>query len=330
MSMIYDNSDARRFRPRYDFEDTAHLLPQDTPIPLYIRCYRCLACCCSSRRRLAVVILLIAGISLTVLNIDSIQQQSPHTARIQSYGYVHEPKHAWVDRAIHNRQVPHEYLPLPTDSESIPLWYATHVLVDFECPSLKRVVGSASDPSKWWVCNIGHLASIQDCVIYTTGPPNGLLVETKLQLLLPECSIHVLDPTRLSTSPPNSTIHVHTLGLSASTKLVSQNDDQNHVLEVKTLPDVMKTLGHDHIDVLILSCPKGCEWSIYEQLVQVNIHQLIVQVHGMQHISFFTKLREAGFVLFHKAPTDWKGLMGQAHVLSFLKLKPQFFKLEKR
>jgi hypothetical protein len=152
------------------------------------------------------------------------------------------------------------------------------------------------------------------------------MVETKLQAMLPDCQIHVLDPSGLSTTSTNSnsTIQVHNYGLAAITKEVTT--EEGKVVVSKTLPDVMALLGHNHIDLLVLNCA-GCEWAIYEQLLAIDLHQLVVQVHGMQHASFFTSMTKAGFVLFYQAPTTWKQVTGRAHVLSFLKLKPEFFEL---
>ena len=330
--MMYDNSEYHRFRPRYNFEDTAHLLPQDTPVPCYVRCYRCLACCCASRRRIGVLFLACAGCYLIVSNIDAIfnhiERQSTRKSYIQSSGYIEQPTYKWIEQARHFQQVPHVYTPLPEDDHASAMsrWYDAHVLLDIECPNLERVVGSASDPTKWWLCHVRHLNRLKHCIIYTSGPPNGLMVETKLQAMLPDCQIHVLDPSGLSTTSTNSnsTIQVHNYGLAAITKEVTT--EEGKFVVSKTLPDVMALLGHNHIDLLVLNCA-GCEWAIYEQLLAIDLHQLVVQVHGMQHASFFTSMTKAGFVLFYQAPTTWKQVTGRAHVLSFLKLKPEFFEL---
>jgi Methyltransferase domain len=338
--MLYDNSDSNRFRPRYNFEDTVHLLPQDTPIPFHVRCHSCLSYFCASRRRLAILIGMLIVFYLIVTNMDELftqmERQSTRVAHRQSFGYFQEPNFQWIERAKHFQEVSHDYHPPPKNDQSIPLWYETHVMVDFDCPTLERVVGSASDPSKWWFCHLQHLHRLDHpCVIYTSGPPNGLLLEQKLQILLPSCDIHVLDPSGLSltTLTNHSSIHVHPVGLAITNKqgtssTTTPDTEDGHVMQFQSLPSIMTELGHDHIDLLVLNCA-GCEWVIFPHLIQVDLHQLIIQVHGMQQDSFFTKLTQAGFVLFHKAPTMWMQSMGRAQVLSFLKFKKEFFHLGK-
>eukprot|EP00542_Grammatophora_oceanica_P010733 CAMPEP_0194043556 /NCGR_PEP_ID=MMETSP0009_2-20130614/15158_1 /TAXON_ID=210454 /ORGANISM="Grammatophora oceanica, Strain CCMP 410" /LENGTH=314 /DNA_ID=CAMNT_0038687799 /DNA_START=41 /DNA_END=981 /DNA_ORIENTATION=+ len=312
--MMY-NQETYRFRPRYELVETDN---SGSP-----RRHRWLRFLRTNRRFFAVGV---AGLFSLVLALEDLnilgglrkEETIYELSFRQSHGYVVETKAEWLARQsrwqdMHNTNVgesqqnnvarpPYSELRLPTSAKNLPNWYEESILIDFDCPNSRHILGSASssDP-KWRVCNPEMLAQIPDCIIYYSGPPNGLLWERNFLRAFPSstCQIHVLDPTELSIAPPtettdgdiSSSVIVQPWGLGART---SDNVEVGEsIVSLKTLEDTMKELDHDHVDLLLLNCA-GCEWAVYDQIASANgnagapvVDQFLVQANGMKDKGFF-------------------------------------------
>jgi len=84
-------------------------------------------------------------------------------------------------------------------------------------------------------------------------------------------------------------------------------------VNVRTLPTVMRELGHDHIDLLKMDI-EGAEYAVIEDLIRerVDVRQLLVEFHHLHPeiggMSFqrtkeaIHRLNRAGFRIFHVTP----------------------------
>lgn len=314
-----------KFRSRYSENDTSHLLPENQPaVPkscwwTWIRFFFWTAC--SSRIRaftsiLVFLVLVVAGQNVSTI-LTFIDNQSQKQAHRQSHGYVDVPKWKWRSQQLHYKSIHakprNTELPPP---DRVVEWYDTNLQVDFSCPN-EHLVGDV-----WWLCNPRHLNKIPSCTIYSSGPPMGLAIEHELATLVPSCDIHVFDPLNgaknNNSSGPGQTIHVHPWGFADRAQLVT-NSANNVTMQLKTLQETRKELGHGHVDLLILHCG-GCEWT----LDYGDIQQVLVRVNGMQNTNWFDDHWKQ-YALFHKQPVMVGGVMGRGQILSYLKLRSTFF-----
>jgi len=245
-----------------------------------------------------------------------LDNQSATQAHRQSFAYVDVPKWKWQSQKDYYKRThsnPRAQA-LPSTPAETAAWYQTNLQVDFVCPD-EHLVGDS-----WWICNYQHLNKERGCIIYSSGPPMGMLTEKALSKLVPSCEIHVFDPSNTTTqlNPENSTIAVHPWGFGDETKSVLNS--KNTTFDIKTIGDTMKDLGHRHVDLLHLQCA-GCEWT----LDFANVHQILVIANGMRSVEWFDAWSKNEYVLFHKQPVEVAGVLGQGQALSYLKLRPGFF-----
>jgi Methyltransferase domain len=156
----------------------------------------------------------------------------------------------------------------------------------------------------------------------------------------PNCQIHIFDPDDFSDVLASSSLQnvtFHTWGLKAG-----YNTNPNQVkagsfdptkrkfsrsVVFRTLADTMKALGHEgrRIDVFKIDC-EGCEWGSYKDLLQQDLRQIVVEVHGVSKVTnqFFRDFQREGYVIFHKEPNiQWAS--GNCVEFSFFKLSKEFF-----
>eukprot|EP00540_Astrosyne_radiata_P023186 CAMPEP_0116864376 /NCGR_PEP_ID=MMETSP0418-20121206/24785_1 /TAXON_ID=1158023 /ORGANISM="Astrosyne radiata, Strain 13vi08-1A" /LENGTH=150 /DNA_ID=CAMNT_0004499585 /DNA_START=114 /DNA_END=566 /DNA_ORIENTATION=- len=101
--------------------------------------------------------------------------------------------------------------------------------------------------------------------------------------------------------------------------------------EFKTLLQTVEALGHEgrKVDVFKIDC-EGCEWLIYKELLEVDLRQILIEVHDFVPnviTDFFQSLHDAGYVMFHKEPNIQFG-GGRCVEFSFLKLAKSFFETD--
>ena len=247
--------------------------------------------------------------------LNFIDNQSQTQAHRQSYGYVDIPKWKWKSQKQQYKSVHAKprSTALPSPGQ-VAEWYNANLEVDFTCPD-EHLVGDA-----WWLCNPRHLNKIHGCTIYSSGPPRGLELETALADLVPSCDIHVFDPSNMTKPIHDDTtrIHVHPWGFADRTQTLSSGVN-NETLELKTIHDTKKELGHRRVDALLLHCG-GCEWT----LDYSDIPQVLVRVNGVQKVDWFDK-QWRQYALFHKQPITVGGVEGLGQSLSYLKLRRAFF-----
>lgn len=246
-----------------------------------------------------------------------IDNQSASQAHRQSFGYVDVPKWKWQSQKEYYKRshAKSRTQVSPSTPQETAAWYEENLAIDFVCPD-EHLVGDS-----WWICNYQHLNKQRGCVVYTSGPPMGLLAEKALAKLVPSCEIHVFDPSNsMKTPTENSTITVHPWGFGGETKSIM--NAKNSTFDIKTIADTMQMVGHKHVDLLLLNCA-GCEW----RLNYDSVHQILVITHGMKKADWFDSWSKEEYVLFHKQPVEEAGVLGQGQALSYLKLRSGFFPL---
>jgi len=206
-----------------------------------------------------------------------------------------------------------------------------------------RLDGVGDGPK--WTCDPWRLRQWPDCLIYSIGSngeygwENGMLREA------PNCEIHVFDPTDYADkAPKNANVHFHQWGLGSSYDSEYQvKNSAKQLLEnvpLKTFQETLAILGHENrrIDIFKIDC-EGCEWASYKDWVKHDIHQVLVEAHGipdpkkanewhhkpMGPSGMFVALRDEGFALYSKEYNP----LGQyicCVELSYIKLRPSFWK----
>lgn len=168
--------------------------------------------------------------------------------------------------------------------------------------------------------NIANNIDKAGCIVYSVGSNGDFGFELELSTILPDaCEIHVFDFTDYSDLvPPGRNIHFHPWGLKPSytekrkrtsitswTLFLTFGQARPNAGEFKTFEETKKALGHEGlpIDIFKIDC-EGCEWSTYKDWIDADIRQLLVEVHHVPQIAndFFTDLRKAGYVTYHKEP----------------------------
>lgn len=220
---------------------------------------------------------------------------------------------------------------------------------DFACEHEERI-GSPGDGGKW-LCNPGRVRELYDrrsnpgrvrelhdrrspptdkCVVYSIGSDNIFDFEESMHERLPSCEIHTFDHTVPHPTPP-SFVTFHRLGLG--------------VVDAGTfvsLPSIMARLNHTFIEILKIDV-EGAEYEALMPLLETTglafARQILIELHhggpGLAspdpsshktsppdpstHHKFFTAMRNAGWVIFHKEPnTQYAG--GTCIEYGFVKL----------
>jgi FkbM family methyltransferase len=92
-----------------------------------------------------------------------------------------------------------------------------------------------------------------------------------------------------------------------SASMVSRQSESMVRVNVKTISDIMKDLGHTSIDLLKMDI-EGAEYDVIENIIEqnINVKQLLVEFHHRQKsigkqktIAILKKLNKAGYKVFH-------------------------------
>lgn len=142
-----------------------------------------------------------------------------------------------------------------------------YFLPHIECPSKKRV-GKCQDGSKW-LCGVSRLAAQgPKCVVYSFGSSGDSCFENDTAHLMPQCEIHIFDPTSHELKDKRWTYHSWGIGGRDKTETRyynwrTQQPGYCSGCAMKTLTETMRELKHDYIDVLKVDVD-GAEWRSFE------------------------------------------------------------------
>mmetsp|Transcript_10601 Transcript_10601/g.17553 ORF Transcript_10601/g.17553 Transcript_10601/m.17553 type:complete len:369 (-) Transcript_10601:136-1242(-) len=242
------------------------------------------------------------------------------------------------------------------------LFYGSSYDPNFSCRSEVRVGsgGSGGDGPKF-VCDpfrIPRAVTLnwrmlegsdidKRCLVYSIGCGGNFRFEAGLQELLGttnRCEIHVFDGTDYSARVPKQMdIHFHNWGLRRDRGPNTNDDytpDENLAfplsqslssIKYMSLSQTMKILGHTDrvLDILKIDC-EGCEWKTFLDWLgeTIKARQVLIEVHRSPAPfarNFFNKMKEEGYVIFHKEPNLPGCPRGDCIEYGFLKLHPDFF-----
>jgi len=142
-----------------------------------------------------------------------------------------------------------------------------YFLPHIQCPSKSRV-GKCNDGSKW-LCGISQLAAQgPKCVVYSFGSSGDSCFESHAAQLLPQCEIHIFDPTSRALKDKRWTYHSWGIGGrdKKDTRFYNWRTQKAAYCSgcaMKTLSETMRELKHDYVDVLKVDVD-GAEWRAFE------------------------------------------------------------------
>ena len=200
-------------------------------------------------------------------------------------------------------------------------WYQKNFDPTFSCQH-ERKLGGLSDGAKW-VCD-PHRISRKSCLVYSIGSWNNFDFEKAvLRTISKSCEIHTFDPSvgKHPSRRPKS-VKFHPWGIGPHTKTSRKNG-----WTMKSVSQIIKLLGHQKrtIDIFKMDC-EFCEWASYKDWSKIpNIKQIQVELHWVRSAKdLFTRLRNQGFVIFHKEPNILKE-PGHYVEYSLIRLNKKFF-----
>ena len=180
-----------------------------------------------------------------------------------------------------------------------------------------------------WVCN-PQIIEENRCLVYSFGSLGEYDFENTISSRK-HCEIHVFDPFNVGSPPKDQRITVHKVGIAEVSKDIHQRlrngSLSNDVVIMKSLPDIVRMLGHEgrNIDILKIDV-EGCEYgvldnaSMWQELknLKVSFDQVLAEIHiaGVNRESFFWRggvqysgtdvdrlfraLTMEGYAMFHK------------------------------
>ncbi|KAI2489284.1 methyltransferase domain-containing protein [Fragilaria crotonensis] len=247
----------------------------------------------------------------------------------ESLGFFDDiPAHAWQRmKAITSASQPYQNR-LNGSNDTATRYYAANWDPNFSC-QFEISIGQVNTDAHKWVCDPHRIAKKRECLVYSIGSNGNFAFELDLQRQLPNCEIHVFDPTDYSQQMEQSGLdrsNYHSWGLKSSYGKPMTVKKGLEGLEFVSLPDTMERLGHTGrtIEIFKIDC-EGCEWSTHKDILNQNIRQILVEVHAWNSISdkFFEDLHDAGYAIFHKEPNLLTG--GNCIEFAFLRLAKDFF-----
>lgn len=177
----------------------------------------------------------------------------------------------------------------------------------------------------WPVCHSNARRADKKCVVYSFGLGGDMEYE-QFRAVRSGCEVHGFDPTTelkgihegLVTSGRYQNVTFHFLGATGErphehniqrmgkasdfgSKTVRHTYGAVDPAVLKSLPEIMKSLGHDHIDILKFDC-EGCEWGVFMDLspefLKDKVDDVLVETHFCEETMVPTK--EAYQTLFKK------------------------------
>ena len=196
----------------------------------------------------------------------------------------------------------------------------------YNCMNRVRV-GRIGDGGKW-VCDPQVLGRLwRPCIVYTFGSNGEISFEEDLlSITSHRCEIHIFDPTIFwpnnhyfngdsasdlkDENVRNSlrNVHFHPLGLGTAKEEIREFGP------VDALPNIMKNLGHTHLDILKIDI-EGKEFDTFFDSIflqdDLPYDQILVKLHAggvpaSRIINFFETLEKFGYKIFMKEPVMYR------------------------
>lgn len=230
------------------------------------------------------------------------------------------------------------------------MWYFNDLEPTFTCPHVERVSGYAGNKGDGpkWVCDPHRLvkpnhpdAKQRECLIYSIGSAGKYRFEVGIQNMHDNaCEIHVFDPGHYERKNfgENRNIYYHAWGIKSSYEddieaNIPESDKEGAVF--LTIQETIEKLGHQgrYFDIFKMDC-ESCEWSTIKDWIDLDIGQILLEVHGvpsptagnkwynkpMVVSEYFNQIFDRNFALFSK---EWNN--NNCVELSFIKLHSDFW-----
>ena len=252
----------------------------------------------TSRQKQAIYIVMLAfAMTIVVQFLSSTNKQELLSAAISRKNEVipataatttMQPAESWYTDMVQeaNANCPHTFT------------FFHYFLPHAQCRNPQRV-GKCMDGSKW-ICmdymDLEHktskraLALGEKCVVYSFGSSNNACFETALvNDVLPNCEIHIFDPTSEEIPHEHWTYHSYGLtGHNASDTRYwdwrTQRAGECRNCPMQNLQQIMKSLGHSHIDILKIDID-GAEWRslefVYDVMKTLPADQVQIELTGL-------------------------------------------------
>lgn len=253
----------------------------------------------------------------------------------ESLGFFNDiPARQWQIKKSSTKTLVDEHCKTATSGTELDInaemYYERNWDPEFSC-SYEASIGVPDSDGQKWVCDPHRINDRKDCLVYSIGSNGNFDFEEDVHRRLPNCEIHIFDPTDHSQGMWNRGLNgsnYHAWGLESSygqpvpsSRLVLGNTAG---LRFLSLPETMELLGHAgrRIDIFKIDC-EGCEWSTYKDVLEQDIRQVLVEVHFVNDLTlpFFNAFHDEGYVIFHKEPN----VLNRACVeFGFLKLAKEF------
>mmetsp|Transcript_17081 Transcript_17081/g.53349 ORF Transcript_17081/g.53349 Transcript_17081/m.53349 type:complete len:311 (+) Transcript_17081:69-1001(+) len=162
----------------------------------------------------------------------------------------------WIKSSVHGRSF-----------ESMPMVGFGWILFSPYWPclwTLDRGRSSARDGPKW-TCGLREIEASRrsNCVVYSFGSRKEVSFERRVVELAPSCEVHVFDRTAPVRPGPN--VFYHCIYLAGDGE--------------RSLPRIMRSLGHSHIDLLKMDV-EATEWPVFANWdPSISVGQLAVEMH---------------------------------------------------
>lgn len=203
---------------------------------------------------------------------------------------------AALKRYFHDMQMTRQVISMDQKGK---YFFARNWEPSYSCSTRLRM-GCPGEGGKW-ICDPHRHLLGDDCVVYSFGSNDEFSFETAIHAFNPKCTIHTFDPTVAHPVNKPDFVHYNHAGLGTT-------DASNASLgSYFTLEEIMRRLGHKHVDVLKVDC-EGCEldyWML--DVPKGTVLQLQVEVHWANRRdtpermhAFFGFLTRKGFAIFNK------------------------------
>lgn len=193
------------------------------------------------------------------------------------------------------------------------IWFLYEPL--WSCPAHEELVGDGVK----WVCGVRELKKLKEiCVAYSFGSNGDDQYETDLHAVS-GCEVHTFDPTL--TEEKEAKLTPFTRKNFQAIGLAPEDGHVDRVGPVRSLPSIMRQLGHKRVDILKIDI-EGMEFEVFSRLAQdgfPDVGQILVEVHAFKAWQpipppvngrpselrtkldkLFADLEGAGYRLFHK------------------------------
>lgn len=200
-----------------------------------------------------------------------------------------------------------------TDLNSVPLRRAYDIIEPvLHCPDEERFgvnEFNIGDGPKF-VCGADALKHSAECIVYSIGSNWKFEFEEAVINTSSKCIIHTFDGTMDLTGRPlpatlHPNIHFHNFNVISDCEKESAQKYPSRCFR-----NIVHDLGHSKrtITWFKIDC-EGCEFFVLPHALEfVNVHQLIVEVHGTNAsniVGLFQHLSKCGLFVFHKERNHW-------------------------